>query len=299
MKSDPRDDAKRIFERWLEGIDSGHDVAFDEVVARHPDRSAELKELHAGWNRLRSIEALVFDGERDSAASYRGPGSLGGAGSELSAGTRLGPYQLDREIGRGGMGVVWRARNLVLGDDVALKFLPFLLAKDRLAMMRLRREARVLLALTHVNIVRLQTIEARRGLTFLVEEVLDGRNLEEIVDARADLGDAGRPALSPEEVLWILDEVAPALDYAHEEGVTHRDIKPSNLLLTREPESELGDGPERVKIADFGLAFIAGSALSKISSQNPWPPISPSIAADPISHASATITRICQSMRKA
>ena len=277
MSDDPREEpererAERIFESWLEGVETGHDVAFDDILERYPGQASELERMYRTWKNLQVIEAKIFESrELDGAGDvkspvFRGPGSLGSSSDELKPGAKLGPYQLVDEIGRGGMGVVWRAHNLVLNDDVALKFLPFLLAADRLAMLRLRREAKVLLSLTHVNIVRLQTIEARRGLTFLVEEHLDGPNLEEFVEEHVREEGGG---LSAEEVFWILDEVAPALDYAHSEGVTHRDIKPSNLMLNRTPGGELGEGEEHVKLTDFGLAFIANSALSKISTYRP------------------------------
>lgn len=189
-----------------------------------------------------------------------GSGRLGPAGNQLQAGAKLGRYELVHEIGQGGMGVVWLARDPLLAESVALKFLPYELANDAGALHQLREEAKVMRALTHEGIVRLHTFEMVSGLAFLVEEYLSGGSLYDVMAKRR---------LSVDEAIWVLEEIAPSLDYAHMRKVTHRDIKPSNLLLTEAPAGELGAGAERLKVADFGLAFVASSAMSTKSNYNP------------------------------
>jgi serine/threonine protein kinase len=141
-------------------------------------------------------------------------------------------------IGRGGMGVVYRARQRSLDRVVALKILPPEVAEDPAFADRFTREARALARLSHPHIVAVHEAGEADGLYYLVMELVDGPNLRE---AQA----AGR--LAPEEALAIVPQICDALQYAHDQGVVHRDVKPENILLDR---------GGRVKIADFGLAKI-------------------------------------------
>ena len=268
--------AEHVFEEWLVRVEDGEGVPFEVVLEGHPDLERPLRRLHRDWRNLCTLEANLFEAGSDDAPPpgerrrgsgiFRGPESVGDGAEALVAGALVGPYELEAEAGRGAMGVVWRARDRVLGTPVALKFLPHVLSTDRLAMLRLRREAQVLLRLAHPNVVRLRTIETHRGVTFLVEEYLGGPNLNELVERRLRQGERG---LAAADVRWIVESVAPALDYAHGEGVTHRDLKPSNLMLDRAVSGPLGQGEERLKLTDFGLAFVASSALSQISTYRP------------------------------
>jgi serine/threonine protein kinase len=156
------------------------------------------------------------------------------------------------------MGVVWSAHDQSLGRNVALKFLSEILLRDRDSMAGLRREANVMLELTHEHIVRLLTMHTETDLAFLVMELLGGPDLGGVVLEREKKGARG---LEPAETLWVLGQLARAIDYAHEKGVTHRDIKPSNIMLTAAPDGQLGSGSERAKLADFGIAFVGNSSL--------------------------------------
>jgi eukaryotic-like serine/threonine-protein kinase len=155
----------------------------------------------------------------------------------MQAGARLGHYEILFLIGKGGMGEVWKAHDAKLRRDVALKTLPPELAlnPDRLA--RLEREATSLAAVSHPNVAAIYGLEEHEGTRFLVLELVDGVTL-------ADRLAGGRP-LSVKQALEIAQQIAEALEAAHERGVVHRDLKPANIKLT-------SDG--RVKVLDFGLA---------------------------------------------
>jgi TonB family protein len=163
---------------------------------------------------------------------------------------KLGRYEIHSEIGRGGMGVVWRAHDPAIGRIVAIKTIR-LAGGDRPGEdtdgqnhgPRLLREARSAGALTHPNIVAVYDIGVERGYAYLVMEHIEGQTLEDWLCRRDAPGLDGN-------CLRILANVAAALDYAHDRGVVHRDIKPANILLLR-------DGT--AKVGDFGIAKRHGS----------------------------------------
>ncbi len=148
----------------------------------------------------------------------------------------LGHFQIVEKIGAGGMGEVYRARDMRLGRDVALKVLPSEFADDPERMARFGREAQVLASLNHPNIAAIYGLEESNGKRALAMELVPGETLEQII-ANRDLGMAG--------AMSAAKQIADALEYAHERGVIHRDLKPANIKLTP-------DGT--VKILDFGLA---------------------------------------------
>jgi eukaryotic-like serine/threonine-protein kinase len=154
-------------------------------------------------------------------------------------------YYLGEELGRGGMGVVWRARDERLRREVAVKVLHPWIAQDPESRARFRREATALANLSHPNIVRLYDYEEAGNAAFLVMELVDGRNLEE--DDRIT-----RP-LGWERTRRIITPVAEALAYAHERGLVHRDLKPQNVLI---------DPSNRPMVSDFGLVQLAEGTQS-------------------------------------
>ena len=168
----------------------------------------------------------------------------------LSPGTKLGPYEVVGALGAGGMGEVYRARDIKLNREVALKVLPEAFAKDAERMARFQREAQVLASLNHPNIAAIYGLEESGDVRALVMELVEGPTLaERIGSVGAGLvPDQGRPQGVPlqiDESLQIAKQLAEGLEYAHERGVIHRDLKPANIKVTP-------DGT--VKVLDFGLA---------------------------------------------
>src|SRR6516165_3583243 len=154
----------------------------------------------------------------------------------LSAGSRLGTFEIVAAIGAGGMGEVYRARVRKLDRDVAIKILPEALAADPDRIARFEREAKTLAALNHPNIAHIYGVEESDGIRALVMELVDGPTL------------ADRIAQGPiplDEALPIAKQIAEALEAAHEQGIIHRDLKPANVKVRL-------DGT--VKVLDFGLA---------------------------------------------
>lgn len=167
----------------------------------------------------------------------------------LSPGAKLGPYEIISSIGAGGMGKVYRARDMRLGRDVAVKVLPEELARDAALMGRFEREAKVLASLNHPNIALIYGVEDSVEPPALVMELVEGPILSERI--------AGG-AIPIEEALRIARQIAEALEYAHERNVIHRDLKPDNVKV---------NGDDNVKVLDFGLAKVVEA--DPVSSDKP------------------------------
>ena len=177
-------------------------------------------------------------GPPPSAASVGLAGDFPDIGDPADVAKRLPQFEILEVLGRGGMGVVYKARQAHLDRIVALKILPPVDALSPDFVERFRREARSLARLNHPNIVAIHDFGEAGGLYYILMEYVDGANLRQLLQTRR---------LTPAEALAIVPKICDALEYAHEEGLVHRDIKPENLLL---------DKKGRVKIADFGLAKL-------------------------------------------
>jgi eukaryotic-like serine/threonine-protein kinase len=155
----------------------------------------------------------------------------------LTAGARLGPYEIQALLGAGGMGEVYRARDTRLHRTVAVKILPAALASDPDRRKRFHREAEAVAALHHPHICVLHDVGQHDGTDFLVMEHLEGETLATRLE---------RGPLPLAQALPLAMEIAGALDRAHRAGIVHRDLKPGNIMLTK-------DG---AKLLDFGLAKL-------------------------------------------
>lgn len=167
----------------------------------------------------------------------------------LTAGTRLGPYEIVSPLGAGGMGEVYRAKDTRLGRDVALKVLPADVARDADRRTRFEREARAVAALSHPNILAIHDLGTDADTLFVVTELLDGGTLAD------RLRDGALPVRKATEIAVA---VARGLSAAHGKGIAHRDLKPANIFL-------LADG--QVKILDFGLAREMSAASGATATQ--------------------------------
>jgi serine/threonine protein kinase/Tol biopolymer transport system component len=176
----------------------------------------------------------------------------------LSPGTKLGPYEIQSQLGAGGMGEVYRARDTRLDRTVAVKTLPVHLADRSDAQERFDREARAISSLSHPNICPLYDVGSQDGLRYLVMEYLEGETLAVRLM---------RGPLPLEQLLKFGIEICEALDKAHRTGVVHRDLKPGNIMLTK----------SGAKLMDFGLA-------KSVSSASPTPGLTVTMTSPDISH---------------
>jgi hypothetical protein len=176
----------------------------------------------------------------------------------LTAGSRLGPYEILTPLGAGGMGQVWRARDVRLQREVAVKVLPDLFSTDPERLARFERESQILASLNHPHIATIHGIEDASPGQALVMELVPGPTV-------ADRIAQGPVPLA--EALRLARDVADALDAAHDRGIVHRDLKPANLKLT-----EIG----RVKVLDFGLATaaaVSSGAMAAVTASPTMPAV--------------------------
>ncbi len=156
---------------------------------------------------------------------------------------RIGKYQILSELGRGGMGIVYKARHIDLGKIVALKTLPLGISASEPEISRFLNEARAAAALDHPGIVQVHDVGEEEGLHYFAMDFVEGKSLDRVI---------GKESLSPRRALEITRDMAHALDFAHKRGVLHRDIKPANIFLNAGGKPLLGD---------FGLAKRTDSSV--------------------------------------
>jgi WD40 repeat protein/serine/threonine protein kinase len=210
-----------IIADYLVRIDRGEEVCRETFLAAHPQHVAALRDYFAGSDLIDRLAADSFD-------------SLQAGAAELPR--TFGEYELLEEIGRGGMGVVYRARELLTGRLVALKLLLHSAFASSSDVRRFQNEARAAANLNHAGIIPIYHVGAQQGQLFYTMPLLQGGNLAQ----RIALG-----PLEPAFAARLLLTVAEAVAVAHQRGIVHRDLKPANILL---------DEHERPYVADFGLA---------------------------------------------
>jgi serine/threonine protein kinase len=167
----------------------------------------------------------------------------------LTVGTQLGSHEITALLGKGGMGEVYRARDLKLKREVAIKILPEEFSRDADRVSRFQREAEVLASLNHPNIAAIHDLEETGGTRYLVLELVEGETLAERIS---------HGPIPVEEALYTAIQICEALEAAHERGIIHRDLKPANVKIT--PDGKL-------KVLDFGLAkaMESGPASTALS----------------------------------
>lgn len=216
---------------------------YHEALTRDAhEREAFLADACAGDNALRrEIESLLaHDG---GAAFLSTPAVANGIVGGIRIGQALGPYVISAQIGEGGMGEVYRARDAKLGRDVAIKILPRAFAADPDRLARFEREARMLASLNHPHIGAIYGVEESNGVGALVLELVDGETLADKLAGE----EAKSNGLPIPEALAIARQIADALEAAHAQGIIHRDLKPANIKVRP-------DGT--AKVLDFGLAKV-------------------------------------------
>lgn len=268
-------DDPRVFkavQEYMGALESGRKPDRETFLARHAEIAPTLAECLIG------LDLLHTAGPR-----LREPSSQA---QTVEMPVALGDFRIVREIGRGGMGIVYEAVQLSLGRRVALKVLPFAAALDSRQLQRFKNEAQAAAHLHHPHIVPVYAVGAERGMHFYAMQMIEGRNLAAVVDeirnaSRADrtlhdphsapTGDLLSPAAETRRepvdqystlrsnrsgdfhrtIARLVSQAAEALDYAHQNGVVHRDIKPANLMV---------DAAGNLWITDFGLAQVHADA---------------------------------------
>lgn len=261
-----------ILDGYLSSLATGVPASRETLLASHPDLAEPLKAYLKGLDELHDM-AAGFGG-----SSHRPEAEPEPAGTDDK---RLGDFRLLREIGRGGMGVVYEAHQISLGRRVALKVLPFAAVLDARQIARFKHEAQAAAQLNHPNIVPVFAVGVERGVHFYAMQFIDGQPLDRAIaelrkvsqapDGTVEEASGEMPAApheiqaeacpstrgsvltanstSPAEryrtVARLGIQAAEALHAAHENGVVHRDVKPSNLLV---------DGDGKLWVTDFGLA---------------------------------------------
>jgi serine/threonine protein kinase len=250
----------QVADEFVERLGHGEQPDVEEYARRHPTITAVLRQVLPALQILRSpgVDPASLGGAADSSARLTGC---------------LGDYRIVREVGRGGMGVVYESEQVSLGRRVALKVLPFAAALDARHLQRFKNEALAAAHLHHPNIVPIYGIGCERGIHFFAMQFIEGQSLAEVVAElrRSAPAASEKKTVATDDILHVPTraggsvltersthspgffravarlgvQAAEALEHAHQMGVIHRDIKPANLLL---------DAGGRLWIADFGLA---------------------------------------------
>jgi serine/threonine protein kinase/tetratricopeptide (TPR) repeat protein len=280
LAPEQRDRLTDLLDGYLSQLERGLPPPRENLMQANPDLAEPLRAYFQSLDELHDMAAgfmpqgrLLSDrGATDSIAEADDHARLDNTVDEK----RLGDFRLLREVGRGGMGVVYEAEQISLGRRVALKVLPFAAVLDSRQIARFRHEAQSAGQLNHPNIVSVFAVGVERGVHYYAMQFIDGQPLDRVVAEMRERRPAesadrtkpylpqqsathksqltSRPANSSEYIRGVVGigiDAARALHAAHENGVVHRDVKPSNLLL---------DGNGKIWVTDFGLARRASDA---------------------------------------
>jgi predicted ATPase len=261
-----------LIEAHLPGAGEAHcEVLFRELLLAewelmdHDGRAVELDAYLARFPEHRDLIAVLFDQrqKREPTSQYSTPAlspdtpgfdvRSKDVGSADLTGQTIARFHVLERLGAGGMGEVYKARDMLLERDVALKVLSAEYAKDRQRLQRFQREARIASGLNHPHICAIHDIGEHEGRPFLVMELIQGQTLRQLIAARLPIAKVAAHAV----------QAARALAAAHAAGIVHRDIKPENIMVRR-------DG--YVKLVDFGLAGLLPAALFADNASVDLPP---------------------------
>ncbi len=260
-RSDPTTRDERLQEvllHYFEAAERGIRPDSAELVARHPDLAPDLSEFLQTQHRLEDLTAPVRQVSAALAQAARSgwslaPGGGSAASGQVVAGRKVGEYELIDEIGRGGMGVVYKARDRRLGRLVAVKMIRSAALASPAEVERFLAEARAKARLDHPNLVPIFEVGEADGLPYFVMALVDGGSLQQRLAAGP---------LPAREAAEVVRQVGLGIEHAHGRGVLHRDLKPQNILLQTKGDSHAGGEPGSTptrwvpKVSDFGLARL-------------------------------------------
>jgi len=249
-------------EEYLAALQNGHKLGKREFLSRFPEIAETLAHTIAGLDFVHQAGPQLKE-QADTVGVWK-------PAQDILDGTPLGDYRFVREIGRGGMGVVYEAEQLSLGRRVALKILPFAAALDPKQIQRFQNEARAAAWLRHPHIVAVHGVGCERGVHYYAMDYIEGRTLADVIHGlRQSTGlETAAPSRSTQPIAGLETEAstststyfrtaaalaaqaADALSHAHEQGIVHRDIKPANLLV---------DQRGAIWVTDFGLSRVQRS----------------------------------------
>jgi serine/threonine protein kinase/predicted Zn-dependent protease len=240
-------------------LEAGASVDIDRLTAENPALRGELEKCLSGLELVHRVGRGLREGRAESES--RDFSSV--AGGELPE--SIGDFRIVREIGRGGMGIVYEAEQVSLGRRVALKVLPYASVLDAKQVQRFQLESQAAARLRHSHIVSVFSVGCENGLHFYAMQYVEGRPLSAIIRELRELRDSSASRSAPQDVASSLPgssrffafvarlvaQIADALEHAHRAGVVHRDVKPSNILVGAAGEAWL---------TDFGLARVLGDS---------------------------------------
>ena len=254
----------QLMDEYLVSLEQGSPIDLQQLIAEHEDLADEIRSMAASLDLLHQTTAQMRPSTNQQADKPTD-----------TVAKRLGDFEIGREIGRGGMGVVYAAKQISLQRQVALKVLPFAAMWDQKQIARFRNEALAAAQLHHPHIVPVFAVGEERGVHFYAMQLIEGQSLDKMVKelretkpqamastARLRTTELNAPAsdLSTQHsqnrseycraIARLGKQAALALHHAHEYGVVHRDVKPSNLMV---------DGQSKLWITDFGLARVQNS----------------------------------------